>query len=184
MLGREVGAVGKLHSQLALFGSIDDEVVRRNDPKTSALVERFLPGTTGYGQRGWWRELRTFVDRLSPTGSVSFPDREEALRDLANPEHRRRPTVRFDGLAGPLEMYVDGPGGDRVVTPIGPEDFELGEDQPDPPESDQLLTSTLARAIYAGAVIAKIEKPESVIPRSTPTIGLTWTGGHIILQQP
>ena len=75
--------MGKLHSQLALYGSIDDEVVSRDDPRTTEIVERFLPGTTGYGQRGWYRELRTFIDRLAPSGSVQFPTRDEAILDLA-----------------------------------------------------------------------------------------------------
>src|SRR6476661_9470221 len=101
MLRREVGAMGKLHSQLALFGSIDDEVVRRNDPRTSAIVEKFLPGTTGYGQRGWFGELRTFINRLAGT-SVEFPSREEALLDLADPGGRRRPIVNPDDLPGDL----------------------------------------------------------------------------------
>lgn len=177
--------MGKLHSQLALFGSIDDEVVRRNDPRTTAIVEKFLPGTTGYGQRGWWRNLRDFIDRLSPTGSVSFPDRDEALRDLANPAHRRQPRVAFDGLTGPFEYYIDTPGRDSDVTIIDPDEFaELTEERAEPPEDDKLLTSTLARAVYAGAVIANIQKPEVVEPSSAPVVGVRWTGGRVILQQP
>ena len=66
-------------------------------------MESFLPGTTGYGQRGWFRELRTFIDRLAGT-SVEFPSREEALLDLADPGGRRRPIVRPDVLPAPA-MY-------------------------------------------------------------------------------
>jgi hypothetical protein len=191
MLRREVGAMGKLHSQLALFGSIDDEVVRRNDPRTTAIVESFLPGTTGYGQRGWFRELRTFVDRLAGT-SVEFPSREEALLDLADPGGRRRPPVKPDDLPGDLVIRVDENAEDARPDAQGqnlfrftPAEFEALHrhgmaSEPDPPPPDKLTLSTLARAIYGGAVITRLEEPVAVEPASCPTVKLAFAGQDFV----
>jgi hypothetical protein len=188
MLKREVRAMGKLHSQLALFGSIDDEVVKRDDPQTTAIVEQFLPGTTGYGQRGWYRELRTFVDGLSPTGSVSFPSRAEALGDLTR--SKQRPRSAFDrlNLSGDLVITVDGPDEPDPLHPargtftrtVTNEEFEQLRriDEPGAQEADpspnELPTAVLARAIYAGAVLTRIGEPAAVAPLSTPTVKLKW----------
>jgi len=89
--------MSKLHAQMALLGAID-EVVSRGDlhNDTVKMVESFLPGTTGVGQRGWYRELKHFLkrDELTPLDSVSgtpitregpvtFPSYTEALEELA-----------------------------------------------------------------------------------------------------
>ncbi|WP_163700825.1 hypothetical protein [Mycolicibacterium agri] len=82
---------------MALLGTID-EVVCSGDlhNETVKMVESFLPGTTGVGQRGWYRELKHFLkrDELTPVDSVSgtpitregpvtFPSYPEALEELA-----------------------------------------------------------------------------------------------------
>ena len=197
--------MGKLHSQLALYGSIDDEVVRRDDPRTTEIVERFLPGTTGYGQRGWYRELRTFIDKLAPSGSVQFPTREEALRDLARPRERRLPTISAAHLprSGSDDAFELKPpeddadetnpiwrGDQAFVREMSRKEFEEflagGNDlgpRPDPsPTPDTLTWSTLARATYAAAVIAKVEGPRSAPPAPAPIrpLYLRWRGGGII----
>ena len=90
--------MSKLHSQLALFGAIDQEVVdakarlRRGDGDDAAdtevieMVEGFLPGTTGFGQHGWYQQLFTFLATKTSTrgGSegVTFPDLETAITQL------------------------------------------------------------------------------------------------------
>jgi hypothetical protein len=185
MLRREVGAMGKLHSQLALFGSIDDEVIRRNDPRTTAMVERFLPGTTGYGQRGWFTQLRNFVDRVAGK-TVDFPTQKQALLDLAQPAHRIRPIIRPENITGDLQIIeeddADPVTGPRILT-ITPQVYAqlytegiTREPPPQPPPQDRLITSTLARAVYAGAVLAKIQTPEAVEPPSTTRKKLAWPG--------
>ena len=190
--------MGKLHSQLALYGSIDDEVVSRDDPRTTEIVERFLPGTTGYGQRGWYRELRTFIDRLAPSGSVQFPTRDEAILDLAGQQHRRRPRVSPGDLTGDLVITIDvsEDNADRIeplhplernLFRISPREFEdlyrrgvERDPAPEPPPPDELTKSTLARAIYAGAVMARLDEPTAVAPPSTPTVRLAWPGKDFI----
>ena len=55
-----------LQSQLAFFGAIDEAVVYakqgngKNPDKVLRTVEAMLPGTTGFGQAGWYRELQQF----------------------------------------------------------------------------------------------------------------------------
>lgn len=160
--------MGKLHSQLALFGAIDDEVVRRNDPRTTAIVERFLPGTTGYGQRGWFAQLRKFVDDLSPSGQVEFPSRDDALRDLVRAERTDTEVARRAFIRqirpGVLHTLV-----------------ESGADlAPEVDTVNPLTPSTLARATYAAAVLAKIEGPRvAPIAPSRPRC-VRWHDGNIL----
>ena len=55
--------MSKLHAQMALFGSIDEVVCRSDDHSYRGHVEKFLPGTTGIGQRGWYGELQLFLSK-------------------------------------------------------------------------------------------------------------------------
>ena len=88
--------MSKLHAQMALLGRID-EIVCHGELKNSTvkMIESFLPGTTGVGQRGWYRELKHFLtrDELAPRdkgtdalveGSepVTFPGYTQALEEL------------------------------------------------------------------------------------------------------
>lgn len=92
--------MSKLQSQLALFGAIDQEVVNaktrlrggatgRDADVDSAVVDmvgRFLPGSTGFGQSGWYQELQVLVQTQAAHSSDSelftFPDLRAALDDL------------------------------------------------------------------------------------------------------
>ena len=91
-----------LHSQLALFGAIDQEVAEaknklRNpaegdDTAAAAgvidMVKKFLPGTTGFGQHGWYAELTSFLNSppvLHGSDGVVFPDLRGALGELQEP---------------------------------------------------------------------------------------------------
>jgi hypothetical protein len=84
--------MSKLHAQMALLGAIDEAVQQSEDPNTLKVVESFLPGTTGIGQQGWYRELKRFLNRpeLAPrdggeiTGndSVTFPSVDQAVSEL------------------------------------------------------------------------------------------------------
>ena len=176
--------MGKLHSQLALFGSIDDEVVKRNDPRTTAIVESFLPGTTGYGQRGWFGELRNFVNQLAPSGRVEFPSREEALGDLIRTQPVTAPAA--DGPQSPDDGEDEGlivPRHQAFVREITRGEFEelLTRDEAppepiSPPTPESLPWSTFARATYAAAVIAKVDgtRREAPVSRAMNTICLRW----------
>ena len=94
----------KLHSQLALFGAIDQEVTNakvalrdgaagdRTEAAVSVieLVETFLPGTAGFGRNGWYAELTDFLssDELRapagrrPAPAPTFPELPEAIGEL------------------------------------------------------------------------------------------------------
>jgi len=87
--------MSKLHAQMALLGTIDEVVRHASNGDTVKMVEGFLPGTTGIGQQGWYRELRHFLskDELLPRdkdgnvvkrdGPVKFPTYAEAINELA-----------------------------------------------------------------------------------------------------
>lgn len=83
-----------LHSQLALFGKIDELVMNATKPETVAIVEKLLPGTTGIGQQGWYGELRQFLSRPElardadgnpRSGELEFPDYVQAVGELTAP---------------------------------------------------------------------------------------------------
>jgi hypothetical protein len=75
--------MGILQSQLALYGAIDQAVVDQpTDAHIQSTVEDFLPNTSGFGQRGWYREVRRFLQSRS-TRPVTFPSAEEARNRLA-----------------------------------------------------------------------------------------------------
>lgn len=72
--------MGELQAQLALYGAIDEAVVEARDPAIARRVEQFLPGTTGFGQRGWYREALGFLDNLAGPGRRIAPPDLEAAR--------------------------------------------------------------------------------------------------------
>lgn len=82
--------MSKLHAQMALLGTIDEIVQQSENPSTLKIVESFLPGTTGVGQQGWYRELKRFLNRdeLAPTGGITrsgpvfLPGIDEAVSEL------------------------------------------------------------------------------------------------------
>ncbi|MBI3213960.1 MAG: hypothetical protein HYZ38_09085 [Mycobacterium sp.] len=133
-----------LHNQAALFGAIDDEVVsakkRLADPNSTTLaadraivqiVEGFLPGTTGFGRSGWFREIADLFARTATSeehGLSVFPDLDEAIAGL-----QRLPSQR--------ERSDSAPSADS---------FE--ERKPYIPANDPVL----ARAGYAAMVLNKV----------------------------
>jgi hypothetical protein len=70
----------ELQAQLALYGAIDEALVEHYDPVIARTVEQFLPGTTGFGQRGWYREALGFLDNLAGPGKRMAPPGLEAAR--------------------------------------------------------------------------------------------------------
>lgn len=75
-----------LQSQLSFYGAIDEAVLyakqddRPNRDAVLRTVETLLPGTTGFAQAGWYRELQQVASRPgvrvgdSPINGVNFAD--------------------------------------------------------------------------------------------------------------
>jgi hypothetical protein len=70
---------GRLYYLLALYAALDRAVTESGDPRVAAIVEGFLPGTTGANQRGWAGNLEEFFGQ-------SFPDVNDALSALVAAE--------------------------------------------------------------------------------------------------
>ena len=58
-----------LHSQLAIFGAIDELVIEARkgnrgeaDQKVLTAAAQLLPNSTGFGQAGWYRQLEGFLN--------------------------------------------------------------------------------------------------------------------------
>jgi hypothetical protein len=152
-----------LQSQLAFFGAIDDAVLyaqRGDGPNPDAVlqtVEALLPGTTGFGQAGWYGELEAFANRPELSvgdlrAVVRFPTVAEALRHL--------------------QASTAQPQTDVVAAVRGGQDSA-----PDSPELDDAYDPTqdpaLARSTYAAMILAKIARinglpPELGITRTMP----------------
>ncbi len=49
-----------VHSLLAIYGALDQMVTEGNS-EAAAIIERYLPGTTG-ANAGWFDEIRNFLD--------------------------------------------------------------------------------------------------------------------------
>ena len=146
-----------LQSQLSFFGAIDTAVLhaRRGegpDPDgVLRMVDSFLPGTTGFGQAGWYRELQEFANRPEVRADdreqqLSFPTVAEAVSDLQ--AARRAPAVAIAA---------------RGVTTTG------FQEPPYNPYHDPAL----ARSAYAAMILAKLQRmhglpPESGVTRNVP----------------
>jgi hypothetical protein len=145
--------MSKLHAQLAVFGAIDQEVVAAKkrlragasgdnaatDAAVIDMVEGFLPGTTRFGQHGWYAQLVTFLNakskRPAPAASEPDPAQEVSVARFAQDEGAppAPPVVNFPELEAAL---------DELETSISHED-----DERDP---------VLARAAYGAVVLSKI----------------------------
>ncbi len=145
--------MSKLHAQLAVFGAIDQEVVAAKkrlragasgdnaatDAAVIDMVEGFLPGTTRFGQHGWYAQLVTFLnaksERPAPAASEPDPAQEVSVARFAQAEGAppAPPVVNFPELEAAL---------DELETSISHED-----DERDP---------VLARAAYGAVVLSKI----------------------------
>jgi hypothetical protein len=94
-----------LHSQLAIFGAIDELVLEArkgkrgaDDQKVLKAAARLLPNSTGFGEAGWYRELTQFlgtpgVRNENRRGLFTFPSLEEATGELGRvPPPQTTPT--------------------------------------------------------------------------------------------
>jgi hypothetical protein len=134
------------HHVLALYGEIDDQVVearklsRPADRAVVDLVETMLPGSTGFGQAGWYRELERFANRL------------------------RRERAKADGL-GPVEELDFPAFNDSVIFLPDPERASTGKPRAARPEvafrqQNRTLNRdpTYAKSIFAATILEKIHR--------------------------
>ena len=169
-----------LHSQVALYGEIDDQVVeaRRGttaaDAAVVATAEAFLPGSTGFGQAGWLGDLTTFLNgtgvRRSGQSRFEFPTFADATGIVA-------------GAA------VGEPGSNRSGTPRS---IPFPKAQVRRSIFDPARDPALARSVYASVILEKlyrIRNPDAADPRgradpvanlfaATPSIVNSWADAH------
>lgn len=136
------------HHVLALYGEIDKQVLeaRKRDTPTDraivALVERMLPGTTGFAQAGWYQELERFASRRWSEQQV----------ERATPDP---PT--FPGFAESIEFL-------RAPAARSAKDTGTPPPGPPPPTNRRLDNPTTerdpayAKATYAAVVLEKIKR--------------------------
>jgi hypothetical protein len=84
-----------IHSQLAIYGAIDDLVVQARkgtngstDQAVLTTAAKLLPDTTGFGEAGWYGELEQFINRdgvRSPDHEhLTFPTLGQATMELSS----------------------------------------------------------------------------------------------------
>ena len=162
-----------LHSLLAVYGAFDESVEDANDPQWTAKVEQFLPGTTGEGQRGWYKEVQKLVRRLAPDPSkAQFPDLNAALAELSNiandmteraygvapsPEIARDQTRMTEPPTGPdlSSNKTDSPF-DQTDNPDVPQQSDQGQQRNQAGTAPPLSNTHICELIYIAAVIRKL----------------------------
>lgn len=161
-----------LQSQLSFFGAIDEAVrfaKRGHGPNPDAvldIVEVLLPGTTGFGQSGWYRELEQFANRpgvRSPGRStpIAFPSVQAALEYLQAADSDERMRLASAAL-GESSAQAQG----EPVTEPPAEGLATDSAGGAPPAPARLPERVgdyttfhdpvLARATYAAVVLARI----------------------------
>ncbi|MFZ0715292.1 MAG: hypothetical protein WAN02_13940, partial [Mycobacterium sp.] len=175
-----------LQSQLSFFGAIDEAVLfakdghGENPEKVLRIVGILLPGTTGFGQAGWYHELLDFANRPKVRnrrlrGPVTFPSVEQSLEYLQASTAQERMRLATAALPpGPTPQPTPQP---RTDPPSPPP--EGGNEPPADPSrtpaalpervADSGYTSyhdpVLARAAYAAMVLARIADLGGLPPR-------------------
>jgi hypothetical protein len=120
-----------LQSQLSFFGAIDEAVLfaqEDNGPNPDAvlrIVETLLPGTTGFGQAGWYRELLDFANRPGVRnpgldGAVGFPTVEQSIEYLQASDPSERMRLATAALGGPTPEPTPGPTAQAQTEPPSP----------------------------------------------------------------
>jgi hypothetical protein len=66
-----------LRSLLAIYGALDDVIIRSDDPRVAATVDAFLPMASA--NTGWYSEIETF---FFGADAQRTPDLDAALRDI------------------------------------------------------------------------------------------------------
>jgi hypothetical protein len=166
---------------LSFFGAIDEAVLfakeghGANPDAVLRIVETLLPGTTGFGQAGWYRELEQFANRPGVRnrdfhGPVTFPSVTAALGYLQAADSDERMRLATAALGGPTPELSSRP----VTEPQSEEPLAEPTPQPpggpaaEPPGTPAALPErvgnyttyhdpVLARASYAAMVLASID---------------------------
>jgi hypothetical protein len=144
-----------LQSQLSFFGAIDEAVLYakaghgENPDAVLSIVGTLLPGTTGFGQAGWYRELLDFANRQGVRdpglrGPVTFPSVEQSIQYLQASDSAERMRLATEAQ-GPEPAALPERVGDSGYTPYH-----------DP---------VLARSAYAAMVLARIDDLGGLPPR-------------------
>ena len=146
-----------LHSQLAIYGAIDELVIEaRKDKKPTdkavlAAAAKLLPNTTGFGEAGWYRELQLFINRDGVAKEVREEKRREPIRfpQLADAtsELARVPPPIPNPSEEELRAII---GSGRVRDPDAPGGFE------DQTFYDSSYDPALARAGYGAFTLLKL----------------------------
>jgi hypothetical protein len=168
-----------LQSQLSFFGAIDEAVLyakdgRGDDPDAVLhIVETLLPGTTGFGQAGWYRELLDFANRPgvrnpSLSGPVGFPTVEQSIQYLQASDPSERMRLATAALGGPTPEPTPGLTAQAQTAPPSP--GPPGGPPAEPPRTPAALPErvansgytpyqdpVLARSAYAAMVLATID---------------------------
>ena len=91
-----------LHSQLAIYGAIDELVIEARkgdrgtaDQKLLTAAAKLLPNSTGFGEAGWYRELEGFFNKvlLRTSTPVVFPSLSLATDELSQVRPPDRPAI-------------------------------------------------------------------------------------------
>jgi hypothetical protein len=156
-----------LQSQLSFFGAIDEAVLfakdghGENPDAVLNIVGTLLPGTTGFGQAGWYHELLDFANR--PTvrnpglrGLVAFPSVEERMR-LATAALGTEPTP--EPRTEPPSEPPPQPPTEPPRTPAALPERVAGS------QYTSYHDPVLARSAYAAMVLARIDDLGGVPPR-------------------
>ncbi|OBI40572.1 hypothetical protein A5707_09145 [Mycobacterium kyorinense] len=93
-------------SLLALYGALDQAVTETGDAHTEAIVERYLPGTTGKNA-GWYDELLGFQSSLVPR-TVEAPPTPDLSQALTVLQGRAEPTAMPEAELQPGVQYARG----------------------------------------------------------------------------
>jgi hypothetical protein len=167
-----------LQSQLSFFGAVDEAVLFAQDghgekpDEVLRIVGILLPGTTGFGQAGWYHELLDFANRpkvrnRSLRGPVTFPSVEQSLEYLQASTAEERMRLATAALPpGPTPQPTPQP---RTEPPSEPPPQGTNEPPAEPPRTPAALPErvagsgytsyhdpVLARAAYAAMVLARI----------------------------
>jgi hypothetical protein len=178
-----------LQSQLAFFGAIDEAVLYAKEghgkkpDEVLSIVGTLLPGTTGFGQAGWYHEFHDFANRHGVRssewrGAVAFPSVEQSLEYLQATTAQERMRLATAALATePTPQPTPQP---RTEPPSEPAPEGTTEPPPEPARTPSALPErvagsqytsyhdpVLARSAYAAMVLARVAYLGGLPPQLT-----------------
>jgi hypothetical protein len=175
-----------LQSQLSFYGAIDEAVLFAKEGHGEhphavlRTVGILLPGTTGFGQAGWYGELQDFANRPGvrnpdfPT-PVMFPSVEQSIQYLQAADHEARRQLATAALGGtePTPEPTPQPRTEPPSEPLPPAPPEATATPAALPEriGPEAYTSyhdpVLARSAYAAMVLERIADLGGLPPQLT-----------------